>query len=261
MVWAEGRDPTPPRLQPPPSSPPASSVPVPLPPLLRLPLAPPPLRPAPGAEPPSGPPLALGVPRSWPRGRGAGEGIARREGKQSQRDKRQPKPAPAVGSCPGRTHGAGCGHRSSCRQLPWKALVLEGAKERDFAARSFSSPGIFSSLCPLVSPDSAFLSAGGAEVGEGWGRVGFMAAVTPGSGAGITSCHLIWAHDETRAGRVVLSSSCGTQPGSSILWRLLRPHGPARRQRQQVGCCWTRGDAAVPQPHPLHGRKAPDRIC
>lgn len=121
----------------------------------------------PGLSPPPVPPFALGVPRSWPRGRGAGEGIARREGKQSQRDKRQPKPAPAVGSCPGRTHGAGCGRRSSCRQLPWKALVLEGAKERDFAARSFSSPGIFSSLCPLVSPDSAFLSAGGAE-GGGW---------------------------------------------------------------------------------------------
>lgn len=121
----------------------------------------------PGLSPPPVPPFALGVPRSWPRGRGAGEGIARREGKQSQRDKRQPKPAPAVGSCPGRTHGAGRGRRSSCRQLPWKALVLEGAKERDFAARSFSSPGIFSSLCPLVSPDSAFLSAGGAE-GGGW---------------------------------------------------------------------------------------------
>lgn len=105
--------------------------------------------------------LPSGCPSCWPRGTRRWEGssfLCKRESKAKGTNDSQSQ-LWAVGSCPGRTYGAGCGRHWSCycARCPWKALVLEGAKESDSAARSFSSPGIFSSLSPLVSPDFAFL--------------------------------------------------------------------------------------------------------
>ncbi|XP_074451756.1 uncharacterized protein LOC141746679 [Larus michahellis] len=128
-------------LPPPPSSPPSS------PPAPRV-LGVPRIHPS-----PSGTLLLSGCPSRWPPGTrrwGGNSSFRERESKAKGTNANQSQPR-AVGSCPGQTHGAGCGRCSSCHcaRSPWKALVLEGAKERDFATRSFSSPGIFSSPSPL----------------------------------------------------------------------------------------------------------------
>lgn len=116
-------------------------------------------------------PAAGRVPLSRPRGtlRWGGSSSLRERESKAKGTNANPSQLQAVGSCPGRTHGAGCGRRSSCHhtRCPWKALVPEGVKESDFAACSFPSPGIFSSPSLLVSPDLAVLWSGG-WVGSSW---------------------------------------------------------------------------------------------